>query len=118
MGFFVTRPVFAAVIALIITLLGVLTVRQLAVEQYPNVAPPQVKITAIYPGASPEILVRQEHTPEGDKVTIRPLAGTRPRGATPEQDKALEAELQADPKERAEHVMLIDLARNDIGRIA
>ena len=69
-------------------------------------------------GASPEILVRQEHTPDGDKVTIRPLAGTRPRGATPEIDKALEAELKADPKERAEHVMLIDLARNDIGRIA
>jgi anthranilate synthase component 1 len=69
-------------------------------------------------GASPEILVRQEHTPEGDKVTIRPLAGTRPRGATPDQDKALEAELSADPKERAEHLMLIDLARNDIGRIA
>ena len=69
-------------------------------------------------GASPEILVRQEHTPQGDKVTIRPLAGTRPRGATPELDKALEAELKADPKERAEHVMLIDLARNDIGRIA
>ena len=69
-------------------------------------------------GASPEILVRQEHTPEGAKVTIRPLAGTRPRGATPELDKALEAELSADPKERAEHLMLIDLARNDIGRIA
>ncbi|MBN8511306.1 MAG: anthranilate synthase component I [Burkholderiales bacterium] len=69
-------------------------------------------------GASPEILVRQEHTPAGDKVTIRPLAGTRPRGATVEQDLALEAELKADPKERAEHVMLIDLARNDIGRIA
>jgi len=69
-------------------------------------------------GASPEILVRQEHTPEGEKVTIRPLAGTRPRGATPELDKALEQELSADPKERAEHVMLIDLARNDIGRIA
>ena len=69
-------------------------------------------------GASPEILVRQEHTSEGDKVTIRPLAGTRPRGATPEQDLALEAELKGDPKERAEHVMLIDLARNDIGRIA
>jgi anthranilate synthase component 1 len=69
-------------------------------------------------GASPEILVRQESTPEGQKVTIRPLAGTRPRGATPEQDKALEAELSADPKERAEHLMLIDLARNDIGRIA
>jgi anthranilate synthase component I len=68
--------------------------------------------------ASPEILVRQERTTEGDKVTIRPLAGTRPRGATPEQDKAHEAELLADPKERAEHLMLIDLARNDIGRIA
>ena len=69
-------------------------------------------------GASPEILVRQEKTDEGTKVTIRPLAGTRPRGATPEKDKATEAELLADPKERAEHVMLIDLARNDIGRIA
>ena len=69
-------------------------------------------------GASPEILVRQEHTQEGQKVIIRPLAGTRPRGATPEKDKATEVELLADPKERAEHVMLIDLARNDIGRIA
>ena len=71
-------------------------------------------------GASPEILVRQETLPAqgGTKVTIRPLAGTRPRGATPELDKAAEAELVADPKERAEHVMLIDLARNDIGRIA
>jgi len=69
-------------------------------------------------GASPEILVRQENTVEGTKVTIRPLAGTRPRGATPEQDKATETELINDPKERAEHVMLIDLARNDIGRIA
>ena len=69
-------------------------------------------------GASPEILVRQEQTSEGAKVTIRPLAGTRPRGATPELDKALEQELSSDPKERAEHLMLIDLARNDIGRIA
>jgi anthranilate synthase component I len=69
-------------------------------------------------GASPEILVRQEQTSEGQKITIRPLAGTRPRGATPEQDKQVEQELIADPKERAEHVMLIDLARNDIGRIA
>ncbi len=69
-------------------------------------------------GASPEILVRQERSAEGDKVTIRPLAGTRPRGATAELDKALEAELLGDPKERAEHLMLIDLARNDIGRIA
>src|SRR5580765_3619393 len=69
-------------------------------------------------GASPEILVRQERTPEGEKVTIRPLAGTRPRGATPELDRALEGELSSDPKERAEHLMLIDLARNDIGRIA
>ena len=70
-------------------------------------------------GASPEILVRQERLPDGGQtVTLRPIAGTRPRGATPEQDKQLEAELLADPKERAEHVMLIDLARNDIGRIA
>jgi len=70
-------------------------------------------------GASPEILVRQERLADGQqKVTIRPLAGTRPRGATPEADAALEAELKADPKERAEHLMLIDLARNDIGRIA
>ena len=69
-------------------------------------------------GASPEILVRQEQTPEGQKVTIRPLAGTRPRGTSPEVDKAVEHELLADAKERAEHVMLIDLARNDIGRIA
>jgi anthranilate synthase component 1 len=70
-------------------------------------------------GASPEILVRQERTPDGGQtVTLRPIAGTRPRGTTPEHDKQLEAELLADPKERAEHVMLIDLARNDIGRIA
>src|SRR5574343_700125 len=69
-------------------------------------------------GASPEILVRQEARPEGQVVTIRPIAGTRPRGATPEQDRQLEADLLADMKERAEHVMLIDLARNDVGRIA
>jgi len=70
-------------------------------------------------GSSPEILVRQEKTAAGPtKVTIRPLAGTRARGATPEADKAAEVELINDPKERAEHVMLIDLARNDIGRIA
>ncbi len=69
-------------------------------------------------GASPEILVRQEQTGEGQKVTIRPLAGTRPRATSPEADKAREEELVNDPKERAEHVMLIDLARNDIGRIA
>ena len=73
-------------------------------------------------GASPEILVRQEQMAVaeggGQKVTIRPLAGTRPRAASPEADKAVEVELINDPKERAEHVMLIDLARNDIGRIA
>ena len=69
-------------------------------------------------GASPEILVRHEHTEQGDKITIRPLAGTRPRGNSPEHDLATEAELLADAKERAEHLMLIDLARNDIGRIA
>ncbi len=65
-------------------------------------------------GSSPEILVRVE---EGE-VTVRPLAGTRRRGHTEEEDKALEQDLKADPKERAEHVMLIDLGRNDIGRIA
>ncbi|MBC3910196.1 anthranilate synthase component I [Undibacterium umbellatum] len=70
-------------------------------------------------GASPEILVRNESLNDGSKkVTIRPLAGTRPRGATPERDAELAKELLADPKEIAEHVMLIDLARNDIGRIA
>ncbi len=78
-------------------------------------------------GASPEILVRQESVETTDaagrstpatKVTIRPIAGTRRRGLTPAQDDALAAELLADPKERAEHLMLIDLARNDIGRIA
>jgi anthranilate synthase component 1 len=51
-------------------------------------------------------------------VTVRPIAGTRPRGATPHEDKALEAELLADPKERAEHLMLLDLGRNDVGRVA
>jgi len=69
-------------------------------------------------GASPEILVRHEKTADGTKVTIRPLAGTRPRGTTPERDVALAKELVEDAKEIAEHVMLIDLARNDIGRIA
>ena len=73
-------------------------------------------------GASPEILVRQEQISaaegDGQKITIRPLAGTRPRASSPEADKAAEIELVSDPKERAEHVMLIDLARNDIGRIA
>src|SRR5690606_2769824 len=71
---------------------------------------------------SPEILVRQEkELIEGEYkqiATIRPLAGTRKRGATPEEDQRLAEDLLADPKERAEHVMLIDLARNDIGRIA
>ena len=65
-------------------------------------------------GSSPEILVKVA----GDVVTIRPIAGTRPRGATPHEDKALEAELLADPKERAEHLMLLDLGRNDVGRVA
>jgi anthranilate synthase component 1 len=74
-------------------------------------------------GASPEILVRSEARSDeagGTRriVAIRPIAGTRPRGETPQQDAALAAELASDPKERAEHLMLIDLARNDIGRIA
>ncbi|CUI00917.1 anthranilate synthase component I [Leisingera aquaemixtae] len=65
-------------------------------------------------GASPEILVRVF----GQEVTIRPIAGTRPRGATPEEDKALEADLLADKKELAEHLMLLDLGRNDTGRVS
>jgi len=69
-------------------------------------------------GSSPEILVRQERRKSEKIVTIRPLAGTRPRGANPEEDERLAKELLADPKEIAEHVMLIDLARNDVGRIA
>jgi anthranilate synthase component 1 len=65
-------------------------------------------------GSSPEVLVRLRD----GKVTIRPIAGTRPRGKTPEEDKALAEDLMADPKERAEHLMLVDLGRNDVGRVA
>lgn len=65
-------------------------------------------------GASPEMLVRLQ----GDEITYRPIAGTRPRGATDAEDRALEADLLADEKERAEHVMLVDLGRNDVGRVA
>ena len=65
-------------------------------------------------GSSPEVLVRLE----GDRIETRPIAGTSPRGATEEQDQAIEASLRADPKERAEHVMLVDLGRNDVGRVA
>ena len=65
-------------------------------------------------GASPEIMCRVEN----GEVTVRPLAGTRPRGRTDEEDRALADELLADPKERAEHIMLVDLARNDVGRVA
>ncbi len=64
-------------------------------------------------GASPEVMVRKE----GTHVALRPIAGTRPRGATPEEDARLAEELLADPKERAEHVMLVDLGRNDLGRV-
>jgi len=65
-------------------------------------------------GSSPEVLVRVE----GDEVTVRPIAGTRPRGATPEEDEALAAALRSDAKELAEHRMLVDLGRNDVGRVA
>ncbi|NVN99307.1 MAG: anthranilate synthase component I [Geobacteraceae bacterium] len=64
-------------------------------------------------GASPEVMVRKE----GERVELRPIAGTRPRGKTAEEDLQLEKELLADPKERAEHVMLVDLGRNDLGRV-
>ena len=65
-------------------------------------------------GSSPEILCRVQN----GRITSRPLAGTRRRGATPEEDAALEKELLADPKERAEHIMLVDLHRNDVGRVS
>jgi len=65
-------------------------------------------------GASPELLVQVD----GDKLTTHPIAGTRPRGATPAEDAVLAEQLQRDPKERAEHVMLVDLGRNDLGRVA
>jgi anthranilate synthase component 1 len=64
-------------------------------------------------GASPEVMVRKE----GNRVELRPIAGTRPRGGTIEEDERLARELLADPKERAEHVMLVDLGRNDLGRV-
>lgn len=69
-------------------------------------------------GSSPEILVRVRDGEGGKQVTIRPIAGTRPRGKTPEEDRGNEASLLADPKERAEHLMLLDLGRNDVGRVA
>jgi len=65
-------------------------------------------------GASPEILVRLTD----GKIELRPIAGTRPRGKDPETDRALEEDLMADPKERAEHIMLVDLGRNDVGKVA
>ncbi|MCG8588703.1 MAG: chorismate-binding protein, partial [Proteobacteria bacterium] len=67
---------------------------------------------AVLVGSSPEILVRLQ----GERLDVRPIAGTRPRGRTPEEDRALEVELLADPKERAEHLMLVELGRNDAGR--
>jgi len=68
-------------------------------------------------GASPEMLVRLEAGASTRRATLRPIAGTRPRGATPQADQANAQELLADPKERAEHIMLVDLARNDLGRV-
>ena len=65
-------------------------------------------------GASPEVLVRLTD----GKIELRPIAGTRPRGEQPEKDKELERDLMADPKERAEHIMLVDLGRNDVGKVA
>ncbi len=68
-------------------------------------------------GSSPEVMVKAEPTENGIRASLRPIAGTRPRGSTPEDDGKLEQELLADPKERAEHVMLVDLGRNDLGRV-
>src|SRR5207244_5839097 len=65
-----------------------------------------------------EILVRQDASGSGPRLTVRPIAGTRPRGVTRERDEALADEMLADPKELAEHLMLLDLGRNDVGRVA
>lgn len=73
---------------------------------------------AVLFGASPETAVRVGHGADGLEVEVKPIAGTRPRGATPEEDRALEAELRADGKEVAEHVMLVDLGRNDVARVS
>ena len=68
-------------------------------------------------GSSPEVMVQAEPAADGIRASLRPIAGTRPRGRTPLEDRELEADLLADPKERAEHVMLVDLGRNDLGRV-
>jgi anthranilate synthase component 1 len=68
-------------------------------------------------GSSPEVMVRADPGPEGIRASLRPIAGTRPRGSSRERDRQLEEDLLADPKERAEHVMLVDLGRNDLGRV-
>jgi len=68
-------------------------------------------------GSSPEVMVKGERTPEGIRATVRPIAGTRPRGTTAIEDETLATELLEDPKEIAEHVMLVDLGRNDLGRV-
>jgi anthranilate synthase component 1 len=68
-------------------------------------------------GSSPEVMVQADPAPEGIRASLRPIAGTRPRGTTAHEDRDLELDLLADPKERAEHVMLVDLGRNDLGRV-
>ena len=68
-------------------------------------------------GSSPEVMVHAEPAAEGVRASLRPIAGTRPRGRTSSEDRELEIDLLADPKERAEHVMLVDLGRNDLGRV-
>jgi anthranilate synthase component 1 len=68
-------------------------------------------------GSSPEVMVQAEPAANGIQASLRPIAGTRPRGQTPLEDRELEVDLLADPKERAEHVMLVDLGRNDLGRV-
>ena len=68
-------------------------------------------------GSSPEVMVKADPVADGVQASLRPIAGTRPRGQTDQEDRDLEADLLADPKERAEHVMLVDLGRNDLGRV-
>ena len=68
-------------------------------------------------GSSPEVMVKAQQTEKGIRASLRPIAGTRPRGSNDLEDATLEKDLLKDPKERAEHVMLVDLGRNDLGRV-
>ena len=112
--FSVRRPIFATMVTLIFVILGAVSLSRLQIDMLPDVELPTLSIRTDYEGASPEVMVRVD----SGRGLVRPIAGTRRRGYTEAEDLALEAELLADPKELAEHLMLIDLGRNDVGRVS